>query len=169
MEKPSGLSVIQGLHLYLVEARVGQCDSTHIAFCNLMSSKYESQRKEQCVCYICWFSSFCSKRFFPRLQPIFPTVQEFSQGYDRQRTTRHSFSTLPMICSYQCCIQSLSFSQMFSYKPVPPKTLQTPKVTDHYMSTYKYRCKELFHKIQHNIPTFFSSDTYDSIASSFDI
>ena len=58
---------------------------------------------------------------------------------------------------------------MFSYKPVPLKTLQKPKVSDHYMSTYIYRCKELFHKISHNIITFFSSDTYDSIASSFDI
>ena len=94
-----------------------------------MSFKYESQRKEQCVCYICWFSSFCSKMFFPQLQPIFPIVQEFSQGYHgRQRTTPHSFSTLPMIGSYQCCIQSLSFSQMFSYKPVPPRTLQSPKL-----------------------------------------
>ena len=52
MEKPSGLSVIQGLHLYLVEARVGQCDSTHIAFCKCHSSMNPKEKRNVCVTFV---------------------------------------------------------------------------------------------------------------------
>ena len=52
MEKPSGLSVIQGLHLYLVEARVGQCDSTHIAFCKCHPSMNPKEKSNVCVTLI---------------------------------------------------------------------------------------------------------------------
>ena len=50
MEKPNRLSVIQGLHLYLVEARVGQCDSTHIAFCKIHSSMNPKEKRNVHVC-----------------------------------------------------------------------------------------------------------------------
>ena len=52
MEKPSGLSVIQGLHLYLVEARVGQCDSTHIAFCKCHPSMNPKEKSNVCVTFV---------------------------------------------------------------------------------------------------------------------
>ena len=147
MEKPSGLSVIQGLHLYLVEARVGQCDSTHIAFCKCHPSMNPKEKSNVCVTFVGSrpFALRGSSHDFNQYFQLFKnSVRDMT---DKFRTTRHSFSTLPMICSYQRCIQSLSFSQMFSNKPVPLKTLRMPIVSDHCMSTYIYGCKELFHKI----------------------
>ena len=60
MEKPSRLSVIQGLHLYLVEARVGQCDSTHLAFCKCHPSMNPKEKSNV------WVKFVGSRHFAPR-------------------------------------------------------------------------------------------------------
>lgn len=73
MEKPSGLSVIQGLHLYLVEAMVGQCDSTHIAhiaFCKCHSSMNPKEKSNVCVTFV------GSRPFAPRC-----SSHDFNQNF----------------------------------------------------------------------------------------
>ena len=109
-----------------------------------MSSKYESQRKEQLICVL---SLLILILLLQEVLPRTPTsISNFSRRQSGIWQTKNNTSFIFNIAHDWFLAMLYPVTELF-----PNVLLQTcptkNTANSHCMSTYKYRCKELFHKI----------------------